>query len=115
MDEALLATLGVSAALVPLAGGIVKQTVDRFRGPFALSSQQLVLSCYCLSFFMILILQLAALTALPTLTTNGLLATLVFICNVLITGILTGNYAGALTDGHNKAREDDPARHGSMA
>lgn len=110
MDDQILMALGVSGAIVPLAGGIVKNTIDRLRGGFQWDAKQCIIACYALSYVMVLLLQLAAIKTLPSLTPDGLLSVVGFICAVLVTGLLTGNYAGSLTDTHSKARKDQPPR-----
>lgn len=100
MDPYLMAELGTMAALVPICGAIVMQTVNNFRTAFKFSGSQCVLAAYCLSFFLMFIL-VAATSAAPPVGFEIL--KLVF--KTLVAGWLAANLAGALADSHTRAQE----------
>lgn len=100
MDPYLLAELGTIAALVPICGAIVMQTVNNFRTAFKFSGSQCVVAAYCLSFFLMFIL-VAATTGTPPIG-FGIL-TLIF--KTVVAGWLAANFAGALADSHTRAQE----------
>ena len=100
MDPLLLAELGVIAALVPIVGAIVNQTVNNFRTAYKFSGSHCVLVAYCLSFLLMFIMVPAVVGTPPV--GYGIL---VLVFKTLVGGWLAANYAGALADSHTRAQE----------
>jgi hypothetical protein len=105
VDGNLLTLLGISAALIPSLGSIVKTTVDVFRGAFELETKHCIIMNYCLSLLLVALFLLLTLESVATLSVTPLSVT-IFIAQIWVTAWLTGNWAAMQTDVHNRARQN---------
>lgn len=107
MDTAneILVAIGVSAALIPSLGSVIKNTIDNFRGPFEMNGKACVITCYCLSMFLVFIFLAITLKDF-TVTTLG-----TYFLQSVITGWLTANWAGMLTAGQTIAKQQQAERN----
>ena len=101
MDSAneVLVLLGISGTLVLALSGIIKNTIDNFRGSYEWDGKICVGVCYALSML------LAFLALSLTVEGNAIPEMLRYIVQSVVTGWLTANQAGMLTDSHNRARQ----------
>ena len=100
MDPMLLAELGTIAAMVPIVGAIVNQTVNNFRTAFKFGGSHCVIMAYCLSFLLMFIM-VPAMVGTPPVG-YGIL---VLIFKTLVGGWLAANYAGSLADAGTRAQD----------
>lgn len=100
MDPMLLAELGTIAAMVPIVGAIVNQTVNNFRTAFKFGGSHCVIMAYCLSFLLMFIMVPAMIGTPPV--GYGIL---VLVFKTLVGGWLAANYAGSLADAGSRAQE----------
>lgn len=99
-----LAAIGLSAALIPSLGSVIKNTIDNFRGPFNLDGKQCVTMCYCLSMFLVFIF------LGMTLKEFSVLSIETYFLQSIVTGWLTANWAGMLTNGQTVAKQQQVAQ-----